>query len=160
MTTEKFSNARFRESLDGVFGGKTVEETLVPFATSHQDKDGEGLSLVVSRSGNLADAVAASANNPFIWSDTEVRSGQGIDPGADRVAATPIEDACRTFRPTRIIAVNVTGQAVFFSRQMDCGLIEVVVPVADVTADAMKGEGLEFAKVYAAGHDAALAALR
>ena len=39
--------------------------------------------------------------------------GRPIDPGGDRVSATPVQDACATFPDANLLAINVSGQPIF-----------------------------------------------
>lgn len=161
LTTDRFSNRRFIESMEELYGGAAIEALPIAFATSWQQRRSEGLELVIAREGGVAEAVGASANNPFIWKDTDVRNGR-LDPGADRIAAVPVEDACATFGPARLIAVNVTGQPVFHSASMDCPLVEVRVPLGELKSspEVLKGEGPVFEAVYRAGYESTMAMLR
>jgi hypothetical protein len=60
-----------------------------------------------------------------------------MDPGADRVMAVPVEDACRLFPDAGLIVINVTDQDAFFSRAMQCPLLEVCVPLLPADVNAM-----------------------
>jgi NTE family protein len=142
---------RFRQVFDASVQHASIEELPIRFATSSQYREGEGLRFEMARTGNLAEAVTRSANNPFIF-NTDVRSASYIDPGADRVASVPIEDAYATFDPTHIIAINVTGSPAFFSRNNRCIIKEISVHLANVKFDAIMGSGPEFSRVYSAGY--------
>ena len=59
--------------------------------------------------------------------------GRPIDPGGDRVSATPIQDACAAFPDANLLAINVSGQPIFTDATMKCPLLEVRIdpqPVA------------------------------
>ena len=85
----------------------------LPYVTFYQQQRGDGLVMVDARSGNLAQAIGKSIANPFIFRNLDVVAAGQIDPGGDRVAMTPVYDACRVFPGRRIIALNVTGQPAF-----------------------------------------------
>jgi hypothetical protein len=105
-------------------------------------------------SGNLAEAVSESIANPFIFGDVDPKSARAIDPGADRVAAVPVEDACRLFPGARLIVSNVTGQAPLFSADMHCPFTEIRVELS-VSHDAMNPQSPGFAAAVVAGRVAA-----
>ena len=97
------------------------------------------MTLVTARAGSLAEAVGGSVANPFLFPGLDVGKAAALDPGADRVAATPIEEACRLFPGANLLAINVTGQPSFHSVKMDCPVLEVAVaptglPAAEVLA--------------------------
>lgn len=124
FSVEEFDNRRFMRVLDSHFRGAVMDTLSVPFATSYQSKTVDSLRFVVAHTGNLAQAVARSANNPFIFSGTSM---QHLDPGADRIAMTPIEDACAHFRPARVIAINVTGEKAHYTPIPGCEVTEIMV---------------------------------
>jgi len=150
----KFDNKRFRGAMDKYLKGVNIENVPVKFGTSFQRRAGEGLELEVVNKGNLADAISRSANNPFIF-QSDFGSLQHIDPGGDRMAAIPIEDAFRLFRPTRIIVINVTGQRSFYAKDLGCEVQEIMISPENVKSEeAIKGLGEDFDKVFQAGHRA------
>jgi|GEM_PF-1172055 len=122
-------NDEFRQKFDDLNNSIKIEETTIPFATSFfKIKDGR-ISLNVMESGNLAYAVAGSINNPLIFSEP-INKIENLDPGFDRISATPVEDACRLFGPAVIYAVNVTGDEIMYTPNMNCPVIEVKVPIS------------------------------
>lgn len=122
-------NDVFRQKFDDLNNSIKIEETTIPFATSFfKIKDGR-IGLKVLESGNLAYAVAGSINNPLIFSEP-INTIENLDPGFDRVSATPVEDACRLFGPAEIYAVNVTGDEIMHTPKMNCPVIEIKVPVS------------------------------
>ncbi|MDH5414632.1 MAG: patatin-like phospholipase family protein [Flavobacteriaceae bacterium] len=149
VSVEKFDFDRFKGVLNDYFAHALIERLPMPFATSYQMKQGQGMDLVVVQQGNLADAVSKSANNPFMFKSANF--DDPLDPGADRIAAVPIEDAVRLFHPTQVIAVNVTGNPVFYTK--DAGVIvkEITIFVKD-RDEAMKGFGQEFDNIYRLGY--------
>ncbi|MCC6275751.1 MAG: patatin-like phospholipase family protein [Leptospiraceae bacterium] len=146
-----FDNEQFREVLNEFFENKDISQTRIPFATSYHAKKGDGLELVVASNGNLSEAVARSANNPFIFKNTDIMNLQYLDPGSDRVASVPVTEACLHFKPTQIIAINVTGQKAFYSSDMNCAIKEIMVNIHYTPHEALKGTGEEFEKMYNLG---------
>jgi NTE family protein len=145
-SVDKQSFERFQAVLDRYYGGTLVEGLPLPFATMHQRVVSDAGGMVDVRSGNLAWAVAASIGV--------------LDPGVDRVAAIPIDDACRMFPNSRLITINVTGKAAFVSNRMDCPVVEIDVPgVAANPAKVLVGQEPDFTDVVNAGYHAALAVL-
>lgn len=128
---------RFVNVLNAYYGGANIESSRLPFATLFQQPSGTGLQMITATHGNLAAAVGNSSANPFIFQDVNCRSGQALDPGGDRVAAVPVEDACRLAPGARLIAINLTDQPAFFSASMKCPLLEVPIRLAPGTPKAM-----------------------
>lgn len=123
-SVEEFDNNRFQYILDRQFNSISIEELSIPFATSYQTHNNDGLSLSIISKGNLSTAISRSSNNPFIFKNTDL---QYIDPGSDRMAAVPISDAIKHFNPTRIIAINVTGEPAIYSLEKNINVIEVLI---------------------------------
>jgi predicted acylesterase/phospholipase RssA len=129
--------------------------------------------LVKAERGNVAEAVAASASNPFLFGDVDVRRAHHLDAGADRVAAAPVHDACEAFPAARLIVINVTGRPAFYGPNLGCDVREVRVDVRfpppratrrfplgrreAPEAEALRGQGEAFEAAYRAGHDAVMA---
>jgi predicted acylesterase/phospholipase RssA len=159
-SVDKQSFERFQAVLNRYYGGTLVEGLPVPFATMHQRVVSDAGGMVDVRSGNLAWAVAASIANPLIFTRLDPRKTGVLDPGVDRVAAIPIDDACRMFPNSRLIAINATGKAAFVSNRMDCPVVEIDVP--DVTTNPAKvlfGQEPDFTDAVNTGYRATLAVL-
>jgi NTE family protein len=151
---------RFNRVLNAYYRGVHIEWLPVPFATMHEVVSTENGGMVDVRSGNLAEAVKGSVANPLLFPRLDPRKAGVLDPGVDRVAVTPVEDACRMFPHCRLIAINVSGQPVFTSNRMDCQVVEIDVPVVAVDhTRVLKAEEPEFSAVVNAGYRATLAAL-
>jgi len=114
---------------------------------------------VVDRSGDLAQAVGASIANPFVFEDVDVTRASAIDPGSDRVAATPIEDACRLFPDANLLVVNVSGAPAFHDARMNCPLREVMIDVPALSPEAVFQGGPAFDQAWRSGHDSVATAL-
>ncbi|MBZ4416474.1 patatin-like phospholipase family protein [Myxococcus sp. RHSTA-1-4] len=155
-TVPPLSHERFTEVLDAFYGGARIEELPVPFVTFYQQPTGQGLRRVTVTRGPVADAVAASAANPFLFEDATL---ERIDPGADRVSAVPVHDACTLFPRSRLIAINVTEEPAFYRTDMDCEVWEVQVELEHPADEALRGNGRAFEATYAAGYDAVIRAL-
>ncbi|MBM4342368.1 MAG: patatin-like phospholipase family protein [Deltaproteobacteria bacterium] len=155
----RLSHARFVRVLDAALGHRAIEQLALPYATFHQRKDGGGLRLVTVVAGNAADAIGASAANPLIFEDIDLKVAARIDPGADRLSALPVSDACRLFPGARLIAVNVTGEPMALAAGVACPVQHIVVarrPVID-REEAAQG-GAEFDRLVAEGEAAAASA--
>lgn len=156
----RLSHARFVRVLDAALGRRLIQQLALPYTTFHQRKDGGGLQLVTVRTGNVADAVGASVANPLIFEDIDLKTSARIDPGADRLSALPVSDACRLFPGARLIAVNVTGEPMAIAAGVTCPIQEVVVPRRPGIdrQDAAQG-GPEFDRLVAEGEAAVVRAL-
>jgi hypothetical protein len=139
--------------MDTVYEHAYIQNLPVPFETSYQTLDGNGMGpYTTAVKGPLAPAVSCSMNNALIFKQ-DLAKAKCLDPGTDRAARIPVDEACKTFRPARIIAVNVTGEPSFSSRQMDCDLKEVMIPATEVKTDAIQGEGPDFDYAYELGYE-------
>jgi hypothetical protein len=107
----------------------------------------------------LAAAIGASIANPFVFEDVDVAHALKIDPGSDRVAATPVQDACAMFPDANMLVLNVQGTPAFHDARMTCPLREVVIDVADLPPEALFSEHPDFGTAWRQGHDATAAAL-
>lgn len=153
----RLAHGRFVRVMDTFVAGRLIEQLSLPFATFHQRRDGGGLVLVTVRSGNVAHAVGASAANPLIFDDVDIKTAAQIDPGADRLSAVPVSDACRLFPDARLIAINVTGEPLAVAAETRCPVEHIVVPRRPSIdrADAAKG-GPEFDRLVGDGEAAVL----
>lgn len=150
---------RFSGVLTKFYDGRQIEQLPIGFATFYQQRQGNGLQLVTARTGDLADAISRSIANPFIFKDFDPVKAGYVDPGSDRVAAVPVEDACRLYPRARLLAVNVSGHAVLHSQAMKCPLLSVTVSVDPVADNAMSADNAEFDRVVSGGYSAVLQAL-
>ncbi|TVR67995.1 MAG: hypothetical protein EA427_11775 [Spirochaetaceae bacterium] len=147
------SHERFSRTLDVYLDHTMMEDTEIEFGTSYMRKEGEGIELVVSTRGNLAEAVSRSINNPYIFKGTDLSY---VDPGSDRMSAVPIEEAFSAFRPDRIIAINATGSPAIYSDRVTCEVEEIRIPVLEAIdlQNALRGADPDFTRLYRAGWDA------
>jgi hypothetical protein len=155
-TVPELSHERFTQVLDRFHHGARIEDLPVPFATFYQEPTAEGLQRVTATEGSVADAVASSAANPFLFEDATLRR---IDPGADRVSAVPVHDACVLFPGSRLITINVTDEPAFYRPDLGCEVREIHVRMGATSVEAFKGSGESFESAWRAGHDAVLRAL-
>jgi predicted acylesterase/phospholipase RssA len=158
-TTSRADRARMEEVLRGEVAGARIESLPIAFASLHHERAGQGLTLMIDRQGDLAAAIGASIANPFVFEDVDVATAPKIDPGSDRVAATPVQDACALFPDANLLVLNVQGTPAFHDAQMTCPLREVVIDVADLPPEALFSERPEFEAAWRQGHDTAAAAL-
>ncbi len=157
LTEVEFDNRRFEAVLRDFCSGAKIEALPIKFGTSYKAREGDSIKDVGRVSGDLAEAVARSANNPFIFKNAEL---DYIDPGIDRISAVPVEDAFRVFKPDRIIAVNVTGDPIFYSRNVSASVIEVSLNIpAFKPEEELAGTGRNFGWLYKVGYDGTTAAL-
>jgi predicted acylesterase/phospholipase RssA len=151
---------RFVTVLDQHLAGRTIEQLPIQFATWHETLQQRPTIVTVS-AGKLAEAAGSSAANPMIFSDVEIRSGSRFDPGADRVSAVPLDDACRLRPDAQFIVSNVTGSPIYVSRSMNCPYQEIVIDPPNVDPQkAFAGEGPDFEGLVARGFAAAESILR
>lgn len=153
-TAEKSIDAeRFQSTLDRYLEQMEVQDTDVPFAASYFRKHGSGLVLVVAREGNLARVLSRSASNPYIFENADI---EFVDPGVDRIAVVPVQEAAATFRPDRIIAINVTGTPALFSVSRDIRVEEIPIAIDEHVdrTNALMGKNPDFELLYAAGYRA------
>jgi predicted acylesterase/phospholipase RssA len=149
LTEPTFENKQFETAMEDLFGNAKIENLPVKFATSYKVREGNTIKAVDRLSGNLAEAIARSANNPFIFKNAELVF---IDPGIDRISAVPVEDAFRLFHPDRIIAVNVTGDPMFQSKDVTCSVDEVKLNIPQFQpGDELSGAGKNFDWLYKIG---------
>ncbi len=158
--TSAMDRDRLVRVLDAELAGAKIEALPLPYATSFQRRAGDGLELVVAREGNLAATIGKSLANPYIFDQLDLARTPDIDPGADRAAMTPVDEACRLFPGANILAINVTDQPAFYRGDMTCPLREVRVPVGAVNPEAVFRLQADFDDTVRAGFDATIAALK
>lgn len=149
LTEPEFENRQFEAAMGDLFGHAKIENLPIKFATSYKARVGNTIRDVDRLSGDLAEAIARSANNPFIFKKAELTF---IDPGIDRISAVPVEDAFRVFNPDRIIAVNVTGDSMFQSKDVTCSVDEVKLNIPQFKPEEeLSGAGKNFDWLYKIG---------
>jgi predicted acylesterase/phospholipase RssA len=158
-TVTRADLARLTRVLGAQVGGARIEALPVPFATFHHERAGDGLKLVVDRTGDLASAVGASIANPFVFDDVQVTQAPALDPGADRIVAVPVEDACRLFPGSNLLVVNLSGAPAVRPRDLTCPVREVLVDHSPLPAEAAFKSGPEFDAAFDKGKAAVRAAL-
>lgn len=150
---------RFVNVLDRQLEGTTIQLLPIQFATWHETLQ-QGPTTVTVTAGKLAEAIGDSSANPMLFPDVEVRPGARFDPGADRVSAVPLDDACRLRPDAHFIVSNVTGGPLYLSAAMTCSYEEIWVDLPGIDArKAFAGEGTEFEGLVSSGFAAAEAAL-
>lgn len=159
VTTSRADLSRLEDVLRLELGGVTIERLPLAFAALHQERDGQGLSLVVDRAGDLAAAISASIANPFVFDDVDVARAAKLDPGGDRLAAIPVQDACRLFPDANLLIVNLQRSPAFHDSQMRCPLREVMVDVGEVPPEALFTDQAAFDAAWKIGHDTVASAL-
>lgn len=154
---------RDRNRLVGVlhheFDDLDIRDMPLAFATWHQKLE-PSPRLIVTRRGDLADAISYSIGNPLIFQDVKVEPNALLDPGLDRVSAVPLEDACKLRPDAHFIVSNVTGRPAFVSKDMNCSYEEIMVKVPSVELkSALLARGRAFDQVVEAGYEATQEAL-
>ncbi len=152
---------RLVEVLDEVVGHRNIEQLPLQYATWYQRVTNSGVERAAALSGNLAHAVGDSVANPMIFPNLRLDEGQHIDPGADRIAAIPLEDACKLRPDAHFIVSNASGGRLFFSTEMRCSyeLVEIATPEVD-RQKVLLAESPDFDQMVAAGYRAATSVLR
>jgi NTE family protein len=160
LATEKLEHERMVRVLDDFFRGARIDGPLpLRFVTFYQEGTDTGVVARRADRGPLATAVGASVANPLIFSTLALGPGRPIDPGGDRVSATPIQDACATFPGANMLAINVTGQPIFTDATMTCPLLEVRIDPQPVPADEIMALGDGYRRIVDGGRAATRAAL-
>ena len=85
--------------------------------------------------------------------------GRPIDPGADRVSATPVQDACATFPDANLLAINVSGQPIFADASMKCPVVEVRIDPPQVAPKEIMELGASYRRIVDDAHAATRAVL-
>jgi predicted acylesterase/phospholipase RssA len=153
--SEMLENDRFQETLDEFVAGVSVADTPIPFATMYLAKIGNGVQLIVSSEEPLSAAVARSVNNPFLFPDTSL---EYVDPGTDRIAAVPIQEADARFAPDRIIAINVTDAPAVVATSVDAIIEEIRIPnLGDTPVEALDPGTTFFEHAYETGYQTVIA---
>jgi len=129
-TTDKLQLKRLIGVLNRYFEEAQIQEIPLPYVTFHQARSGDGLRVIRSQSGNLAEAIGRSIANPFIFKSFDAARAGFVDPGSDRLLATPLDEACRLFPNAQHLVVNVTGEPALLSASADrqgCQYEEVMI---------------------------------
>jgi NTE family protein len=160
LATEKLEHERMVRVLDDFFHGARIDGGLpVRFVTFYQEGTNTGVVAKRADSGPIAAAVGASVANPLIFATLAIGPGHPIDPGADRVSATPVQDACATFPDANLLAVNVSGQPIFTDATMKCPVLEVRIAPEPVAPREVMELGDGYRRVVEGGRAATRAAL-
>jgi NTE family protein len=160
LATEKLEHERMVRVLDEFLHGRRIDGGLpIPFVTFYQEATATGVVARRAERGPLAAAVGASVANPLIFSTLAIGPGRPIDPGGDRVSATPVQDACAAFPDANLLAINVTGQPIFTDATMKCPLLEVRLAPPPVAAEEIMSLGDSYRRLVADGRAAMRAAL-
>jgi len=160
LATEKLEHERMVRVLDEFFRGARIDGGLpLRFVTFYQEGTNTGVVAKRADSGPLAAAVGASVANPLIFATLAVGPGRPIDPGGDRVSATPIQDACAAFPDANLLAINVSGQPIFTAAGMTCPVLEVRIDPQPVAPEEIMALGDGYRRIVDGGRAATRAAL-
>jgi NTE family protein len=158
--TDKLDRDRLVKVMDRFFDSRRIEALPMPYAALYQKRAGNGVSLVTARNGSLAEAVGGSVANPFLFPGLDVNHASRLDPGADRAAAVPVEEACHVFPGANLLVINVTGQPAFFTAKMSCPLLEVAVAPSGLPPEQVLAFGGAYKQTVDRGYASTLQALR
>ena len=160
LATEKLEHERMVRVLDEFLHGRRIDGGLpVRFVTFYQEATNTGVVARRADRGPLSAAVGASVANPLIFSTLAMGPGRPIDPGGDRVSATPVQDACATFPDANLLAINVSGQPIFTDASMKCPLLEVRIDPPQVAPQEIMELGDGYRRIVDGGRAATRAAL-
>lgn len=157
--TEQRDLERTVAVLDEFVEGIEIQNLPVQYANFHHVTTGTGVALQSVQHGRLAHAIGKSIANPLIFPGFDALEAGYVDPGTDRVAAVPVNDACKLFPGRRLLVLNVTGQSAFYPHDIDCPVLEVQVAVDAAPAEAMLGTGAAFQALVARGERVTRSAL-
>ncbi len=158
--TEKLEHDRMVRVLDDFVHGAAIERLPIRYVTFFQEGTATGVVARKADSGPLAAAVGGSVANPLIFSTLAFGPGRPIDPGADRVSATPVQDACAAFPDANLLAINASGQPIFTDASMTCPVLEVRVDAGAVSPAEVMQLGDAYRRVVESGYAATRGALR
>jgi NTE family protein len=160
LATEKLEHERMVRVLDEFLHGRRFDGGLpIQFMTFYQEATNTGVVARRADRGPIAAAVGASVANPLIFSTLAMAPGRPIDPGSDRVSATPVQDACAAFPDANMLAINVTGQPIFTDATMKCPLLEVRIDPPPVAPEEIMELGESYRRVVESGRAATRAVL-
>jgi len=160
MATEKLEHERMVRVLDEFLHGARIDAGLpLRFTTFYQEGTNTGVVSRRADSGPVAAAVGASVANPLIFATLAIGPGRPIDPGADRVSSTPVQDACAAFPDVNLLAINVSGQPIFTDATMKCPLLEVRIDPPPVAPQEVMELGDAYRRVVEGGRAATRSAL-
>jgi predicted acylesterase/phospholipase RssA len=160
LATETLEHDRMVRVLDEFLHGRRIDGGLpIRFVTFYQEATNTGVVARRADRGPIAAAVGASVANPLIFSTLALGPGRPLDPGADRVSATPVQDACATFPDANLLAINVSGQPIFTDASMKCPLVEVRIDPPQVAPKEIMELGASYRRIVDDAHVATRAAL-
>jgi len=128
VTVEKMDLSRFAGVLHRHLKKKSFGQLAIPFTTFYSPVKEKAPKVVTVSAGRVAAAVKKSIANPMIFTNFNPIKAGYLDPGVDRMAAVPIEDMCRRYPDSQILAVNVTGSAPVYDSQLPCPVKLIEIP--------------------------------
>ena len=153
---------RMAKVYDTFVNSARIETLPVRFATVYVDTSSGSIRYPIVRSGPLSEGVKRSVANPLIFKNFDAAKAGYLDPGVDRLASTPVDEACREFPDAQLLAVNASGGPVATS-DSNCPILLVTVQhrvKPEEFEQAMMGTGAAFNAAVAAGYSATESALR
>lgn len=143
---------RTENILNKYFYKQNIEDLSIEFATGYQENNENGIVMKTASKGNLSSAISKSISNPLIFNEN-VKQMKYFDPGSDRVAATPIFDAIQHFKPTKVIAINVTSESAMYFEIKNVEVIEIMVNAVDSSENEVRGFSQLIEKNYNIGYN-------
>jgi len=163
LATEKLEHDRMVRVLDEFLHGRRFDGGLpILFVTFYQEATSTGVVARRADRGPISAGVGASTANPLIFSTLSTLAmapGRPIDPGSDRVSATPVQDACAAFPDANMLAINVSGQPIFTDATMKCPLLEIRIDPQPVAPQEIMELGAGYQRVVESGRAATRAML-
>lgn len=117
--TKRVDHGRLVAALDIYFEGRNIEQFPISFTTWHQKLENQSLDLKALSAGSVAKAVGDSVKHPLLFPDLKIDEMETIDPGMDRVSATPLLDACDAYPDHKLLVLNASGRETFV-KGVDC----------------------------------------
>ena len=149
----KFSIFNFKTDLSKqliiAFLHKNIDNN---YETDYQEINENGIVMKTVSKGNLSSAISKSISNPLIFNEN-VKQMKYFDPGSDRVAATPIFDAIQHFKPTKVIAINVTSESAIYFEIKNVEVIEIMVNAVDSSENEVRDFSQLIEKNYNIGYN-------
>lgn len=162
-TINKVDHARFVRTINNFYKNLKIKDFKIPFVTYYQKKIGDSIELTdgsKDQISSIGSIIGGSCANPFIFTSMNVNSASKIDPGADRVSAIPITDACDKFPNNKLIVINVSGNDAFVKNNLQCPTLTIdIEPTQIKNPQSLINLGTEFDKLVSYGYFATMSQL-
>jgi hypothetical protein len=159
-----YPDAVFGTSMGSLVGGlyatapdSDIAARYAEFIDAYRERSRAAAITDVTRGAIIggATATALTIGNPFLFPDTSL---DFVDPGTDRIAAVPIQEADARFAPDRIIAINVTDAPAVVATSVDAIIEEIRIPnLGDTPVEALDPGTTFFEHAYETGYQTVIA---